>query len=175
MVERLSLIKAQAVAAHLPQLFPRWKITPACWSLRADTAVVLDEAILGKPASPPKPPLCCNCCGGGPIGCAAALPSSTRAGDGQHPLHQSQVWMRAYTETELAAYVATGSPLDKAGGYGIQDTPFAPVDHLNGCFASVMGFPLAELAAAVTDLGYALPDVAPVCRQLTASPCCQAD
>jgi predicted house-cleaning NTP pyrophosphatase (Maf/HAM1 superfamily) len=54
--------------------------------------------------------------------------------------------MRAYGEDEIAVYIATGDPLDKAGAYGIQHPTFRPVEKLNGCYASVMGLPLCHLA-----------------------------
>ena len=58
----------------------------------------------------------------------------------------TEVPMRDYADDEIEAYVATGDPLDKAGGYGIQHAGFHPVENLHGCFASVMGLPLCHLA-----------------------------
>jgi predicted house-cleaning NTP pyrophosphatase (Maf/HAM1 superfamily) len=57
----------------------------------------------------------------------------------------TEVPMRAYSDEEMTAYVATGDPLDKAGAYAIQHPKFQPVEHLTGCFASVMGLPLCHL------------------------------
>jgi septum formation protein len=88
-------------------------------------------------------------------------------------LQQSTVWMRPYTDAEIAAYVASGDPLDKAGAYGIQNKAFAPVGRLDGCFASVMGLPLGELAAAFREIDLSLPEVGPRCRSYTDYPCCQ--
>ncbi len=88
-------------------------------------------------------------------------------------LHQSKVWMRAYTDAEIDAYVASGDPLDKAGAYAIQHKIFAPVERLQGCFASVMGLPLGELASVLTEMGLSLPEIAPRCNQYSAYPCCQ--
>ena len=88
-------------------------------------------------------------------------------------LHQSTVWMRPYTDAEIEAYVATGDPLDKAGAYGIQNKGFAPVARLEGCFASVMGFPLGELAAALRELGVSLPEIGRLCVGHTGQKCCQ--
>jgi septum formation protein len=81
--------------------------------------------------------------------------------------------MRSYTDVEIAAYVATGAPLDKAGAYGIQDQPFSPVERLEGCFASVMGLPLGELALALAQLGVILPPIGPACARYSGYPCCQ--
>jgi septum formation protein len=59
---------------------------------------------------------------------------------------ETQVVMRAYTDAELAAYVASGDPMDKAGAYAIQHRGFHPVSEVQGCFANVMGLPLCHLA-----------------------------
>ena len=88
-------------------------------------------------------------------------------------LHQSRVWMRPYTDAEIEAYVASGDPLDKAGAYAIQHQSFAPVEKLEGCFASVMGLPLGELATVLNDIGLPLPDITPLCTQYSGYPCCQ--
>lgn len=85
------------------------------------------------------------------------------------------VTMRAYTDAEIAAYVATGDPLDKAGAYGIQSPNFAPACALDGCYASVMGLPLDDLCALLTQFGVSLPRrVASVCLQFNPFTCCAA-
>lgn len=72
------------------------------------------------------------------------------------------VWMRAYTDDEIAAYVATGDPLDKAASYAIQHNGFRPVARIDGCQANVMGLPLCHLHHALRDLGIIFdePDMA---------------
>jgi septum formation protein len=55
------------------------------------------------------------------------------------------------TEDEIAAYVATGEPLDKAGAYGIQGRGAVLVDRIDGDYFTVVGLPLADLAAALRD------------------------
>ncbi len=55
------------------------------------------------------------------------------------------VLMRPYSEEDIAAYVATGDPLDKAGGYGIQSPLFQPTERINGCYLNVVGLPLCIL------------------------------
>ncbi|MCX7838759.1 MAG: Maf family protein [Anaerolineae bacterium] len=59
------------------------------------------------------------------------------------------VWMRDYSDEEIAAYVATGDPLDKAAAYAIQHTDFRPVARVEGCHANVMGLPLCHLYLAL--------------------------
>jgi septum formation protein len=69
----------------------------------------------------------------------------------------SQVPMRAYSDAEIGAYVASGDPLDKAGAYAIQHPVFNPVEHFGGCFASVMGLPLCHLVRTAQKMGLASP------------------
>jgi septum formation protein len=54
----------------------------------------------------------------------------------------SNVTMRNMTDDEIAVYVASGEPFGKAGGYGIQDRTFRPVERLDGCYTNVVGFPM---------------------------------
>ena len=79
----------------------------------------------------------------------------------------TRVLMRDYGDAEIAAYVATGDPLDKAGAYSIQHPGFSPVERITGCHLGVIGLPLCLVGAL---LGHwpseppasALPD-APAC------------
>ncbi len=77
---------------------------------------------------------------------------------------ESSVPMRSYSMDEVEAYLKSGEPLDKAGGYGIQD-PFNPVaiERFHDCYANVMGLPLCHLAKAMSRLGQspstAIPEV----------------
>ena len=57
----------------------------------------------------------------------------------------TSVPMRNYSDSEMLAYIATPDPYDKAGGYAIQHAGFHPVDHLQGCYANVMGLPICHL------------------------------
>lgn len=67
---------------------------------------------------------------------------------------ESSVPMRRYTMNAVDAYIQSGAPLDKAGGYGIQDT-FNPVAmrRFRDCYANVMGLPLCHLVKAMHRLG----------------------
>lgn len=55
------------------------------------------------------------------------------------------VRMRRYSEEEIAAYIATGDPMDKAGAYGIQHPAFQPTERIDGCYLNVVGLPLCVL------------------------------
>jgi len=63
----------------------------------------------------------------------------------------TSVTFRALDEDEIAAYVATGSPMDKAGAYGIQDLSAIFAEKIEGCFYNVMGFPLTKFYLMLRD------------------------
>lgn len=60
-------------------------------------------------------------------------------------VHTAIVTMRNYTDEEITAYIASGDPMDKAGAYGIQHPQFHPVSRLDGCFTGVMGLSICHL------------------------------
>ena len=68
-------------------------------------------------------------------------------------MHTTTVTMRAYTDAEIDAYVATGDPLDKAGAYAIQHPFFNPVAALDGSYLTVVGLSLCGLIAALAAFG----------------------
>jgi MAF protein len=65
----------------------------------------------------------------------------------------SRVRMRAYSDAEIADYVARGEPFDKAGAYAVQDELFRPVAGVEGCYLNVVGLPLCAVAAGLRALG----------------------
>ncbi|MDQ2872241.1 MAG: Maf family protein [Candidatus Eremiobacteraeota bacterium] len=69
----------------------------------------------------------------------------------------SAVTFYALDEDEIARYVASGEPMDKAGAYGIQGYGATLVERIDGDFYTVMGFPLARFARGVKRLGFSLP------------------
>jgi predicted house-cleaning NTP pyrophosphatase (Maf/HAM1 superfamily) len=82
--------------------------------------------------------------------------------------------MRIYGNAEIAAYITTGDPFDKAGAYAIQHPEFRPVQELRGCISGVMGLPLAELRDLLADFGVDVrPPLPPICQAHTAFICCQ--
>ena len=98
-----------------------------------------------------------------------ALPAGTL----RSRLNRSCVTMRNYTAAEIAAYVATGDPMDKAGAYAIQSPHFAPVQHIDGCYSSIMGLPLADLCGLLAEHGVPCPvAVSGVCALHTTQRCC---
>ena len=87
---------------------------------------------------------------------------------------ETLVPMRDYEMSEVESYVASGAPLDKAGGYGIQDETFCPVaiGQLHGCYTNVMGLPLCHLVRAMNRLGGTPPGNVPqTCQACTGYNC----
>jgi septum formation protein len=71
-------------------------------------------------------------------------------------VHTAAVTMRDYSDEEIDAYIATGDPFDKAGGYAIQHPTFRPVAALQGCYLGVMGLSLCDLILLLREMG--VPD-----------------
>lgn len=79
----------------------------------------------------------------------------------------TDVPMRAYSDDEVAAYIQTGDPLDKAGAYAIQHPEFQPVESMRGCYASVMGLPMCHVTRALRALEIQpLANVPTACQNL---------
>ncbi len=180
LVARLSATKAAAVADELStsgyvQAREGTEATEGSLVVAADTVVVLDDEILGKPRDAVHAKQMLNRLRGRAHTVYSGVTVvETASGRAAIHLSTSTVWMRDYSETELEAYVATGDPLDKAGAYAIQHTSFQPAARINGCFVGVMGLPLGALADGMAHFNITLPvDVAKVCRGWTGHPCCR--
>ena len=180
LVQRLSRLKAEAVAANLTLLAPSLLISfdeaSQVIIIAADTVVALANTILGKPANAAEATQMLQQLRQQSHQVYSGLTVTLLSGKKSlfiTRLHQSTVWMRPYTDAEIAVYIASGDPLDKAGAYGIQNKTLAPVERLDGCFASVMGLPLAELAVAFKEIDLSLPEIGSLCTSYTGYPCCQ--
>jgi MAF protein len=112
----------------------------------ADTAVIVDGDVLGKPVSAREAHEMLVRLRGRTHQVYTGI-AVLRAKDGNllTDVIVTDVPMRNYSDDEMAMYIASGDPLDKAGAYGIQNPDFQPVDHMEGCYASVMGLPLCSL------------------------------
>jgi septum formation protein len=64
------------------------------------------------------------------------------------------VMMRPFSEEEIAAYIATGDPLDKAGAYGIQHPEFQLTGRIDGCYLNVVGLPVCTLVNLLAKFGF---------------------
>jgi septum formation protein len=143
---RLAAAKAEAVWAGLPQAERR----PV---LAADTAVVLDGALLGKPGDEAEAERMLERLSGRSHRVLTAVALRSAAGS-ETGLSASEVRFRATTPAERRAYCATGEPFDKAGGYGIQGHAAVFVEELRGSYSGVVGLPLHETAALLKSAGF---------------------
>lgn len=136
-VQRLALAKTRAGRALLDARDPR----PV---LGADTVVVVDNRILGKPRDRAEGMRMLLELSGRShqVLSAVALAGAREA----LCLSRSRVSFRSLTSTECAAYWETGEPLDKAGGYAIQGRAAQFIERLEGSYSGVMGLPLYETA-----------------------------
>jgi septum formation protein len=66
----------------------------------------------------------------------------------------TRVWFSALTRDEISAYVASGEPMDKAGGYAIQGLASKFIERIEGCYFNVVGLPVARVYRRLRQLGY---------------------
>jgi len=149
-VERIARTKASMGWKRMEE-----RLLPPRPVLGADTEVVLDGVIFGKPAD---------------VDSARAMVS--RLAGRQHEVltavamrwqekvevavSTTLVTMRKLTSGEIERYVATGEPYDKAGGYAIQGRAAAFITRIEGSYSGVMGLPLAETADLLARIGRAV-------------------
>ncbi len=146
-VIRLALAKAQAVADRRPN-------RPV---VGADTLVVLDGRALGKPADADQARQMLMSLRGRVhrvLTGVAVVDGAT--GDARTALCQSRVLMRNYSASEIDRYIASGSPFDKAGGYGVQDSTLNPVANVEGSRSNVIGLPLCTMARLLKESGFSV-------------------
>jgi septum formation protein len=134
--KRIAIDKASEVAARLQKGIV----------IGADTIVVLDHHVLGKPISKDDAKRMLKLLSGREhsvyTGFALIDVESKKHVAG---VEETKVRFRKLDEKEIVSYIDSGSPMDKAGSYGIQDDFGAVfVEKVNGCFYNVVGFPLAR-------------------------------
>ena len=141
-VERLAREKATAVA----------RAAPDALVIGADTTVVIDGAILGKPADTADAARMLGMLAGRSH---AVYTSVAVCHDGrlESDIEVVAVSMRPLGADEIEAYIATGEPMDKAGAYGIQGYGATIVDRIDGDYFAVMGLPLVRLVRLMQRLG----------------------
>ena len=168
-VERMACEKALAGLAALGDA----RVAPM---LAADTAVVLDGQVLGKPRDEAHAAAMLRALSGRMhhVISAVALAGIDACGAGSHRTEEgvhrpaagmgagdapqvmisvSRVWFREISYEECRAYCASGEPLDKAGAYAIQGRAAVFVARLDGSFSGVMGLPLFETVSLLREAG----------------------
>ena len=150
LAERLAREKAKAVANRLRAE----GLVGSIYVVGADTVVVADKSALGKPKNTEDAMRMLRRLRGKShrvvTGVAVINPRTGRILEGAST---TRVWLRPLTDQEIADYVASGDPLDKAGAYAIQNRAFQPVEKILGCYSNVVGLPLCTLAELLSELG----------------------
>jgi septum formation protein len=147
-VLRLARLKAEAgEQARRGRSLADWPI------VAADTTVTLDGRILGKPADEVEAAAMLRGYSGRAHSVLTGVAVAFR-GRLEVALSESTVAFRVLSEAEIAAYVATREPFDKAGGYGIQGRAALFIAHLAGSYSGVMGLPLFETAELLREVDF---------------------
>ena len=140
--ERLARAKAEALARqHADALV-----------IAADTIVVIDGDILGKPRDAAHAETMLGRLSGREHVVFTAV-AVARGGQVRSHVEQVTVEFRALSRDEISAYVRTGEPMDKAGAYGIQGYGATVVERIDGDYFAVMGLPLAGVVRLARELG----------------------
>lgn len=143
-VIRLSEAKALAVAGR-HDIAGRWFIG-------SDTVVVRDRVILGKPADAADATAMLRSLSGRSHEVVSGYAVHDRdSGRTISGAVTTRVWFKALTEQEIAGYIATGEPFDKAGAYAIQGRGAFMVPRIEGSYPNVVGLPLCEVIAALEE------------------------
>lgn len=124
--------------------------------LAADTTVVCDDEILGKPANAADAARMLGLLAGRSH---RVLTAVAVAADGrlETRVSESRVWFRMLDAAEIRRYVATGEPGDKAGAYAVQGQAAAFITRIDGSYSGIMGLPLAETAELLRSYGISVP------------------
>ncbi|AVX31573.1 septum formation protein [Carboxydocella thermautotrophica] len=148
-IQDLARRKARAVQEQLPE-------RPAdLYILAADTVVVLEGQVLGKPANAREAEAMLQFLSGRPHQVMTGVVLLRADGESCYSDYAvTEVTFRPLTANEIRAYVATGEPLDKAGAYGIQGLGSLLVDRINGCYYNVVGLPLVKTMQLLRQAGW---------------------
>ena len=146
LVQRLANTKGELAAARA--------VGPAIL-IAADTEVVLDGQIFGKPRSSDEARRMLTKLSGRTHAvltgtCLIRLPDAERISFVETTL----VTFSSLSDEEIMRYLATGEPYDKAGAYAIQGYAARYIPRIEGCYFNVVGLPLARLQQALTELGW---------------------
>ena len=161
----LALAKARAVAVR-----HRGRVV-----LAADTLIAFRGRLLGKPRDPADAVAMLRTLRGAwhrvitGVAVIGGEPGLEFVG-----VEVTRVRMRRYTDDEIAAYVASGDPMDKAAAYAIQNRDFHPVERLDVCYTNVMGLPLCTTRGLLAKAGCAMPQRGEALRSRGCSFCQQA-
>ena len=123
----------------------------------ADTVVYLDGQVLGKPADEGDAARMLQLLAGRTHQVYTGVSLACSDGRKLEDCAETQVQMRALSSTQIARYLASGEPADKAGAYGIQGGGALFIERIEGCYYNVVGLPLALLSTLLEKAGYRFP------------------
>ncbi len=144
---RVACAKAELAATYMGR-----RSLPARPVLAADTTVVCDGRIIGKPTDRDDAARILKLLSGRQHEVISAVGVAMQ-GRLEHAVSVSKVWFRPLSGDEISRYIATGEPLDKAGAYGIQGRAAVFVTRIEGSFSGIMGLPLAETSEVLRRFG----------------------
>lgn len=149
MVQKISRMKAEDVARRADK---------DSVIIAADTAVVREGKALGKPADEIQAAQMLRFLEGASHEVVTGFTIIDNSGKDKSvtSYEKTIVKMRKLDESEIAAYLHTGEPFDKAGAYAIQGVGALLVDEISGCYFNVMGFPISKIAHVLDDMGISL-------------------
>ncbi|HEY1254546.1 MAG TPA: Maf family protein, partial [Terracidiphilus sp.] len=140
-VTRLAREKAEFVYAELST-----KSSAPLQVVGADTTVTLDDHILGKPEDAADAARMLRLLSGRTHRVITGVAVVSAEGS-QAAAEVTTVCFRTLTNEEIAAYIATGEPMDKAGAYAIQGRAARWIPRIEGCYFNVVGLPIARVCA----------------------------
>jgi septum formation protein len=141
-VSRLAREKAQAVFDELTAASAMSQDSSSLAVLGADTIVTLDDQILGKPADAADAARMLRLLSGRTHRVITGVALIT-AGSTEVAAEVTAVHFLPLSDEDIAAYIATGEPMDKAGAYAIQGRAACWIPRIEGCYSNVVGLPIA--------------------------------
>ena len=151
-VRRLAMEKSARAVDHVGVAVSRSSIT-----LAADTAVIVDSTILGKPGDDDEVRHMLELLSGREHRVLTGI--SLRSGAVElGGVESTAVWFEPLSRTDIDWYVSIGEGRDKAGGYAIQGLASRFIPRIDGSYSNVVGLPVHRVAPLMTEMGYAPAD-----------------
>ncbi|RUM37364.1 MAG: septum formation protein Maf [Desulfobulbus sp.] len=145
---RMAATKAETIATRHPHSFV----------IGADTVVIIDNTIIGKPADPGDALRTLQYLQGKTHRVTTGLSIFNQGNDIRKTTSETtKVYFNTFTTNILQSYINTGEPLDKAGSYGMQAGGGFLVDRIEGSFSNAIGLPMSTCTRLLLQLGIITP------------------
>jgi septum formation protein len=149
MPEKLALANAEKKAHYV---YDHFGIFDASLIIAADTIVIFNQKIFGKPKNQEEAKTMLTTLSGHSHQVTTAFCLIGPKGQKHSQAVTSEVSMRKLSEEEIEAYVKSGEPFDKAGGYGVQGAGAAIIKSVSGSLTNVIGLPIEEIFSIVNNV-----------------------